>query len=160
MVQAVPEGYHTVTPYLIVPDGAAAIEFYAKAFGASELYRMSGADGESVLHAEIKIGNSIVMLAGAFEGMTTVWPEAGQWPPVTMHLYVEDADAVWQQAIDAGCKVTREMSEMFWGDKMGQLVDPFQQYWSIAQHIEDVPPEELAVRQQKFAAEMAAGGQP
>ena len=156
MVQAVPEQYGTVTPYLIVPDGDAAIKFYEKAFGATEIYRMSGADGQSVLHAEIKIGDSVVMLAGECDGMTTVRPTEGQWPPVTMHLYVEDADATWKQAIDAGCKVSREMAVMFWGDKMGQLIDPFHQHWSIAQHVEDVPEEEIAERQKKFIAEMAA----
>lgn len=156
MVQAIPEEFGSVTPYLIVPDGAAAIEFYKKAFGAAERFRMAGPDGK-VMHAEITIGDSIVMLAGACEGMETVWPKEGQWPAITIHLYVEDAAAVWKQAIDAGCKATRELSDMFWGDRMGQLVDPYHQHWSIAQHIEDVPPEEMEQRQKKFMAEMAAG---
>ena len=159
MVRAIPEGYSTVTPYLIVPDGAAAIEFYSKAFGAVEQSRMTGPDGKSVLHAELKIGDSMIMLSGTCEGMETVWPQEGQWPPVTMHLYVEDAAAIWQQALEAGCQATRDLADMFWGDRMGKLIDPFHQHWSIAQHIEDVPPEEMKSRQEKFMADMAAGQQ-
>ena len=156
MVQAIPDGYSTVTPYLIVPDGAAAIEFYTKAFGAEEVFRMAGEDGKSVLHAEIKIGTSLIMLAGTCEGMSTSWPQEGQWPPVTMHMYVEDVDAVWKQALDAGCKVAQELTDQFWGDRMGQVIDPFHQFWSLSQHVEDVPPEEMEERQKKYAAEMAA----
>lgn len=155
MVQAIPEQYGSITPYLMVPDGDEAIKFYEKAFGAMELVRMAGPDGK-VMHAELKIGDSIVMLAGACEGMEIVRPKEGQWPPLTLHMYVEDANATWKQAIDAGCKATRELQDMFWGDRFGQLVDPFQQHWSIAQHIEDVAPEEMKERQQKFMEQMAA----
>jgi uncharacterized glyoxalase superfamily protein PhnB len=155
MVQAIPEQYGSVTPYLIVPDGGAAIEFYKKAFGAEEIFRMAGPDGK-VMHAEIKIGDSMIMMAGACHGMETIWPAEGQWPPVTIHMYVEDANAAWKQALDAGCTSKRELQDMFWGDRMGSLIDPFHQHWSIAQHIEDVPESEMAERQKKFMEEMAA----
>jgi uncharacterized glyoxalase superfamily protein PhnB len=161
MVQAIPERFGSITPYLIVPDGAKAIEFYEKAFGAMEVCRMAGPDG-SVMHAELKFGDSMVMLAGGCPGMETVYPKEGQWPPVTIHMYVDDADAVWKQAVAAGCTPTRELQDMFWGDRFGQVVDPFHQHWSIAQHIEDVTEEEMVERQKRFMKEMAEehAGQP
>jgi PhnB protein len=143
MVQPIPDRFHSITPYLIVSDGAAAIDFYVKAFGATELYRMPGPDGKSVMHAEIQIGDSVVMLAGSAPWMDIAVPQGNQWPPVSIHIYVEDAHAAWKQAVAAGCKELAPLTDMFWGDRFGKLGDPFGHHWSIAQHIEDVSPEEM-----------------
>ena len=155
MVQAVPEQYGTVTPYLIVPDGHNALNFYEQAFDAMELFSMAVPDG-AVMAAEMKIGDSIIMLSGECPGMETIRPQEGQWPPAVIHLYVEDAEAAFKKAVDAGCKVGRELQDMFWGDRFGQVIDPFQQHWSIAQHIEDVPQDVMAERQKEFMEQMAA----
>jgi PhnB protein len=144
-VKPIPEGYHTVTPYLAVDDAAEAIEYYKKAFGAKERVRMDGPDGK-IGHAELEIGDSLVMLSDPF-------PQASMRPPkelggtsASVFMYVEDVDAVVKQAVDAGATVTMEIADQFWGDRFGSVQDPFGHLWSIATHVEDVPPEEMAER--------------
>ncbi len=144
-VKPIPEGYHTATPYLIVRDAASAIEFYKKAFGASELMRMADPSGK-VMHAEIKIGNSPIMLADEFPEMGARSPQSLGGSPVSILLYVEDVDAVFSQAVAAGANVERPVKDQFYGDRSGGVTDPFGHVWYIATHKEDVSPEELQKR--------------
>lgn len=144
-VKAVPEGYYSLTPYLHVRGAAEAIEFYTKAFGASEMLRMPGPDGK-IMHAEVKIGNSVLMLADEN-------PERGAISPATLGgsassimFYTDDVDAVYKQAVAAGAKAVMEPVDMFWGDRMGNVTDPFGHQWAIATHTEDVTPEEMGKR--------------
>ena len=141
----IPEGYHTATPYLIIKDAARAIEFYKKAFGATELMRIAEPSGK-VMHAEIKIGNSPIMIADEFPEMGARSPQALGGSPVSIFLYVEDVDALASQAIAAGAKVLRPVQDQFWGDRYGKLADPFGHVWDIATHKEDVAPEEIHKR--------------
>ena len=145
-VKPVPEGYHTVTPHLIVKGAKAAIEFYRKAFGARELVRMPGPDGESIMHAEIEIGDSRIFLNDEYPDMGAVSPLALNGSAVTIHLYVEDVDALWKQALRAGARETMPLADAFWGDRYGRLVDPYGHHWSIASHVEDLTPEEMSKR--------------
>ena len=144
-VKPIPDGYHSVTPYLIVNGGAAAIEFYKKAFGATEVMRMPGPDGK-VGHAEIHIGDSVVMLADEHPEMGAKSPHAIGGTPVSILLYVEDVDAVVRQAVAAGAKIQRPIEDKFYGDRMGSLDDPFGHIWHVATHTEDVTPEEMKKR--------------
>ena len=139
-VAPIPAGYHSVTPYLIVAGAARAIEFYRQAFGAEELFRLPGPGGK-VMHAEVKIGDSPVMLADEMEGYRG--PQAGAAPPVSLMIYVPDVDRVFAQALAAGAKEQRAVADQFYGDRTGVLVDPFGHVWSIATHVEDVPPDEI-----------------
>lgn len=138
MVQPIPDGYHTITPYLIVKDGAAAIEFYAKAFGAEEVMRIPAPDGKGVAHAELRVGNSMLMLAGEYPDYGCVSPQTIGGTPVSIHLYVNNVDAAFDRAVKAGAKVEMPLADQFWGDRMGKLVDPFGHKWSMATHIKDV----------------------
>lgn len=149
-LKAIPEGYHTLTPYLIVRGTAHAIEFYKRAFGAIEIGRMPGPDGFSIMHAEIKIGDSHVMLTDENPQWNVKSPPAFGGTSVSLHMYVEDADKAYQQAIDAGATAKMPPADMFWGDRFGKLIDPFGHEWSIATHKEDVPPAEMAQRAQAF----------
>lgn len=151
-VKPIPEGYHTATPYLIVKGGADAIEFYKKAFGAKESFRMMRPDGR-VGHAEIKIGDSVIMLADEHPEIGARSPQTIGGSPISIHLYVEDVDAVFDKAIAAGAKVQRPLQDQFYGDRTGGLLDPFGHAWYVATHIEDIAPDEL----QKRAAAAAAG---
>ncbi len=144
-VKPTPEGYHTATPYLIVRDAARAIEFYKKAFGAKELMRMADPSGK-IGHAEIKIGDSPIMLADEVPGMGYRSPESLGGSPVSILLYVEDVDAVFNQAVAAGAKVQRPVADQFYGDRTGGVTDPFGHVWYVATHIEDVSPEEMRKR--------------
>jgi PhnB protein len=158
MAKPVPEGYHTVTPYLTFRDAAKAIEFYARAFGARETERMLGPDGKAVMHAELKIGDSIVMLSDEIPGMSTCRaPESLGGTTTGLLLYVPDVDAAFKRAVDAGCKVLLPLADMFWGDRFGKLEDPFGQQWMMATHKEDVAPDEMAKRQRGAMAAMAQG---
>ncbi len=141
----IPEGYHTATPYLIVRDAARAIEFYKKAFGATELMRMADPSGK-VRHAEIKIGNSPIMIADEFPEIGARSPQSLGGSPVSILLYVEDVDALFSQAIAAGAKVQRPVKDQFYGERSGGLADPFGHVWYIATHKEDVSPEEMQKR--------------
>ncbi|TWT44635.1 hypothetical protein RAS1_10500 [Phycisphaerae bacterium RAS1] len=138
----IPPGFSTITPHLVIRNAAAAIEFYKKAFAAEEVMRMPGPDGKSVMHAELKIGNSIFMLADEFPDMNCHSPQKYNGSPVGIHLYVTNVDAAFKRAVDAGAKVTMPVTDMFWGDRYGKLTDPFGHEWSIATHTRDVTPEE------------------
>jgi PhnB protein len=153
-VKPIPEGYHTVTPYLTVDDSASAIEFYKKAFGAKERGRME-APGGKIGHAELEIGDSIVMLADAFPQSTTKSPKQLGGTSASVFLYVEDVDGIVKRAVDAGATVTMEVADQFWGDRFGSVMDPFGHSWSMATHIEDVPPEEMAERAKQAMAAMS-----
>jgi PhnB protein len=141
-VKPIPDGMHTVTPHLICAGAADAIEFYRKAFGAVELSRMPGSDGK-LMHASIRIGDSVIMLNEENPDWGAFGPKHLKGSPVTIHLYVEDADAVFEQAVHIGAKVTMPLDDMFWGDRYGKLEDPFGHQWSIGTHVRDVSPDEM-----------------
>src|SRR3954466_11670064 len=144
-VQPIPKGYHTVTPYLIIDGAAKAIDFYKKAFGATEMVRMPAPNGR-IGHAEIKIGDSPIMMADEHPEMGYRCPNSTGNTPVSILLYVEDADKIFNQAISAGAKSLKPMADQFYGDRMGTLQDPFGHVWSIGTHVEDVSPEEMKRR--------------
>jgi len=148
-VKPIPEGYHTVTPYLVVRDAASALDFYKKAFAATELMRMDGAGGK-VMHAEIKIGDSPLMLADECPEMGARGPQSLGGSAVSMLIYVKDVDARFNLAIAAGGKALRPVQDQFYGDRSGTLVDPFGHVWTIATHKEDVSPEEMHKRAEVF----------
>jgi PhnB protein len=152
-VKPIPEGYHTATPYLAVDDAAEALEYYKKAFGAKERGRMEAPDGK-IGHAEIQIGDSLVMLSDPFPQASTRTPKELGGTTASVFLYVEDVDAFVQKAIDAGATVTMEVADQFWGDRFGTITDPFGHSWSVATHIEDVPPDEMAERAKAAMAAM------
>src|SRR5262245_32217433 len=152
-VKPIPAGYHTVTAYLTVRDAARAIDFYTRAFGAVETMRMPSADGRTVMHAELKIGDSMVMLSDEIPGMSVCRsPQSLGGTTVGLFLYVRDVDSAFKRAADAGCKVLKPLEDMFWGDRFGSLQDPFGNQWSMATHKEDVPPKEMARRAQAAMA--------
>jgi PhnB protein len=153
-VEPIPSGFHTLTPHLVVKGASQAIEFYKKAFGAEEIGRAPGPDGKSLMHAELKIGDSRLMLVDEFPEMDCRGPQSIGGTPVTIHMYVKDADAAFSRAVAAGAQVRMPLEDMFWGDRYGVLTDPFGHAWSIATHKEDVTPEEIAKRAQAaFCAE-------
>ena len=152
-VKAIPDGMHSVTPHLICAGAADAIDFYKKAFNAVELSRLPGADGR-LMHGSIRIGDSTVMLSDEFPEMGGRGPKTLKGSPVTIHIYVDDADAFAARAAAAGAKVTMPVADMFWGDRYGQLEDPFGHRWSIATHVRDVTAEEM----QKAMSEMGGRG--
>lgn len=152
-VKPIPEGYHTATPYLIVKGAASAIEFYKKAFGAKELMRFAGPN-DTIGHAEIKIGDSAIMLADEVPQMGHRSPQSLGGSPVSILLYVEDVDTVFNQAVAAGAKVQRPVQDQFYGDRTGGVTDPFGHAWYISTHVEDVSPEEM----RKRAAAAAGAG--
>jgi len=144
-VRPIPEGYHSVTPYLIVKGAAKAIEFYKQAFGATERTRMAQPDGK-IGHAEIQIGDSCVMLADEFPERNIHGPESLGGTPVMIHLYIEDVDKVAQRALAAGAKEIRAVQDQFYGDRSGLFADPFGHQWNIATHVEDLTAEEIGKR--------------
>ncbi len=146
-VQPVPPGYHTVTPHLTIRNCREAIAFYEKAFGATTLSVMPGPDGK-IMHGEIKIGDSVVMVADEFLDWGARSPQALGGTPGGLFLYVDDADAWFQRAVDAGATVEMPLENQFWGDRYGKLRDPFGHGWAIGQHIEDVGEEEMMRRMQ------------
>jgi PhnB protein len=141
----IPDGYHAVTPYLSINGAARAIDFYKRAFGATEVMRMAGPK-DTIGHAEIAIGDSRVMLADEFPEMGFVGPQARGGSPVHLHLYVDDVDARVAQAVSAGAKITRPIQDQFYGDRSGTIEDPFGHVWHLATHKEDVPEDELRRR--------------
>jgi len=151
MTNPIPEGYNSVTPYLVVDDAAKAIEFYKQAFGAEEKFRMPM--GDRIGHAELKIGDSFVMLADEFPSMDHLGPKSRGGTTVSLLLYVNDVDSSYKTAIDAGAKQLRPIENQFWGDRMGSLTDPFGHQWSLATHVEDVSEEEMERRMLAFSAQ-------
>jgi len=146
-VKPVPAGYHTVTPYLTVNDASRAIDFYKRAFGAQETVRMQGPPGK-IGHAELKIGDSMIMLADEMPGSGCRAPQSLGGSTVNIFMYVTDVDSTFKQAVNAGAKVETAPADMFWGDRFGKLTDPFGHSWSVATHKEDVAPEEMQKRAQ------------
>jgi PhnB protein len=149
MTQKIPEGFHTVTPYLAVRDAAQAIDFYTRALGATERFRFE--HGGKIGHAEIQLGDSIIMLSDE-------WPEGGHLSPqalggttTSLHVYVDDVDSAFQRALDAGAKEERAVQDQFYGDRTGTFLDPFGHRWNLATHVEDVSEEELNRRMQEFS---------
>jgi len=141
-VKPIPDGYHSVTPYLIVKGAADAVDFYSKAFGATEVMRLGGPDGK-VGHAELQVGDSRIMMADECPEMNALAPQSPGSSGVGICLYVENVDDVVAQAIDAGAKVQRPLQDQFYGDRSATLEDPFGHVWTVATHVKDVPPEEL-----------------
>jgi PhnB protein len=157
MTKPIPEGYRTATPYLIVKGAAEAIEFYKRAFGATEMLRMADPQGK-VGHAEIKIGDSVIMLADEHPAMGYRGPRSLGGSSVSILLYLEDVDGVFERAVKAGAKAQRPVMNQFYGDRSGTLEDPFGHVWTVATHVEDVAPEELQRRAQ--AAMRSASASP
>ena len=154
-VKPIPEGYSSVTPYLAVDDAAGAIEFYTKAFGANERGRMAAPDG-TIAHAELEIGDSLVMLSDPLPQFLTRPPKELGGTSASVMMYVEDVDATVKQAIDAGATIEREVEDQFWGDRFGAVQDPYGHIWTIATRVEDVPPEEMAERAKAAMASISS----
>ena len=155
MPNAVREGYQTVTPALTVRNGAEAIEFYKKAFGAEEIMRVPGPDGKSIMHAEIRVGTSGIMLGDEAPSMGCLAPVTLGGPGGSLYVYVPDVNAAFKQAVAAGAKALMPVTDMFYGDRFGQVEDPSGHRWGLATHVEDLAPEEMARRQGEFFASMA-----
>lgn len=155
-VRPIPEGYHSVTPHLVCAGAPEAIEFYKQAFGAVEIGRMPMPDGR-IAHAEIRIGDARVMLSEHFPEFSSRDPRMLQGTPVTLHLYVQDADAAWDQAVAAGAKPTMPLADAFWGDRYGQVEDPFGHRWSIATRQRDLSIEEMRQAMQNMNPQACPG---
>ena len=153
MAQPIPDNYPRVTPYLIVDGGDAAIGFYKSVLGATERGRMDGPDGK-VGHAELEIGDSLVMLADEHPEVDAFGPKSVGGTPVSLHIYVEDADSTFERAIDAGAKQLQPVEDKFYGDRSGSFEDPFGHHWNVATHVEDISPDEMSRR----AAEAMTSG--
>jgi PhnB protein len=151
-VKPIPDGYHAVTPYLMINEAAKAIDFYKKVFGAQELMRIPGPGGK-VMHAELKIGDSIIMLADEHPEIDARSPQAYGGTPVSLMLYVADVDDVFKRALSAGAKEVRPLKDQFYGDRSGGISDPFGHQWTLSTHVEDVSSEEM---QKRMAAQTAA----
>ena len=153
-VKSIPEGYNTVSSYLIVRNAGKALEFYKKAFGAEAGVQMKGPDGESTMHAEMKIGNSMVMLTDENPQWEMKSPETLGGIASSLHLYVDDADKAFSRALEAGCTVKAPLMDAFWGDRYGKVTDPFGHEWGIATHKEDLSVEEMGKRAAEFFSNM------
>jgi PhnB protein len=149
----IPEGFHTITPHLVIRNAARAIDFYKTAFGAESAgCAMTGPDGKTIMHAELKIGDSRFMLCEEYPDMGVRSPQAIGGTPVALHLYVNDVDAAYNRAVQAGAKPQMPPKDMFWGDRFGKVVDPFGHEWSLATHVQDLTPEQMkAAASQAFA---------
>jgi PhnB protein len=155
-VKAIPEGYHSITPHMIIRDCAKAIEFYKTAFDAKQQGETAfGPDGK-VMHAALKIGDSIVMMSDEFPQSKSLGPLSLGGSAIVLNIYTDNADKLWERAVKAGATITMPLSNQFWGDRYGQLVDPFGHRWSIAQHVEDVRPEDMPARMQRAMEEFKA----
>jgi PhnB protein len=152
-VKPIPDGYPQVSPYLCIDGASDAIEFYGTVFGATERMRMPAPEGK-IGHAELEIGDSVIMLSDEYPDMGMRGPKALGGTPITLSVYVEDVDTVFDRAVNAGAKVLRPVENQFYGDRSGQFEDPFGHRWSVATHVEDVPPDEMAKRM----AEAMGGG--
>jgi PhnB protein len=153
-VNPIPENYHSITPSLVCRNAAQAIDFYKTVFGATETVRMPGPDGK-IMHAELKIGDSTFFVNDPMTKTLPALPDAGSTNLTSLHLYVVNADAIFNRAVEAGARVDMPIQDMFWGDRFGRLTDPFGQQWGIATHKEDVAPEEMKRRQDAFFAKAA-----
>ena len=151
--KSVPQGFHTITPSLTCRNAAEAIELYKTAFGAVEQSRMPSPDGR-IMHAELRIGDSMLFVADEYPGMSAA-PADGSLPAQGVFLYVNDVDAVFDKAVSAGCRATMPVTDMFWGDRYGKVVDPSGHHWGIATHVEDVAPAEMERRANEWMAKMA-----
>jgi PhnB protein len=151
----IPEGHHTVTPYIAVKDASKAIEFYKQPFGAVEKGRMTGPNGKGIMHAEIKIGDSFIFLSDEIPDMGSRSPESLGGNTGSLHLYVEDADAAFRKAVSAGAQVRMPVTDMFWGDRYGKVIDPFGHEWGIGTHTEDLTEEQVKQRAKAAIAGMA-----
>jgi PhnB protein len=158
MPKPIPDGWHTATPHITVKGADKAIEFYKKAFGAQEIVRMPGPGGQGIMHAEIKIGDSMIMLNDELPGMGEKSPQTLGGRTASIFLYVEDADAVHAKAVAAGGTDRMPVTDMFWGDRMGRVADPFGHEWAISTHTQDLSVEEIKKRGQEFMAKMSATG--
>lgn len=154
-VSPIPEDFHTITPHLVVRGVASAIEFYQQAFGASELYRSLAPDGVSIMHSEMLLGDSRFFVNDEFAEWGVLSPESFGGSPVTLHLYVEDVDHVFSQAVSAGAVALLPVNDAFWGDRYGILKDPFGHRWSVASRLEDLSPAELQKRAKVFVSQSA-----
>ncbi|MDE3137077.1 MAG: VOC family protein [Acidobacteriota bacterium] len=152
----VPEGHHTITPHLVIRDAAKAIDFYKKAFGAREINRMAMPNGK-IMHAELQIGDSMLYLADEFPEAGSRAPQSLGGTPVVLNVYIEDVDNLWEKAVAAGATVKMPLDDQFWGDRYGQLVDPFGHAWGLATHMEDVAPDEMESRAREAMEKFAAG---
>lgn len=148
-VKPIPDGYHSVTPYLIVDDGNAAIDFYKQAFGASEVLRLPM--GDKIAHAEVKIGDSVIMLSDEWPDMDKLSPKSRGGSTAGLMVYVPDVDAAFQRAMSAGATQERPVEDQFYGDRSGTLVDPFGHSWTLSTHVEDVPEDEMQRRMAAFS---------
>ena len=155
--QPIPEGYHTLTTYLTIENAAEAIDYYKDVFGAKERIRMEAPDGK-IGHAELEIGDSLLMLSDAFPGATSRPPTELGGTTAGAFMYVEDVDAVVKRAVESGATITMEIADQFWGDRFGTITDPFGHSWSIATHVEDVPADEIAARAKAAMAEIGSSG--
>ena len=154
-IKPIPDGYHTITPYLVVNDARAAIQFYKEAFGAKELCVLAGPAGR-VMHAEIQIGDSNLMLSDEYPGMDVLGPLSRGGATSSLMIYVKDVDQLFEQAVKAGCTVKLPLTNQFWGDRYAKLADPFGHQWAIATHVEDVSGEEIDRRSKEIAKQMAS----
>jgi uncharacterized glyoxalase superfamily protein PhnB len=154
MIKKIPAEFHSVTPMLVLKDARKAVEFYKRALGAEELMIMPGADGKGVMHAEIRIGDSIVMLGEECPDAPCKSAETYGGSPVSFYIYVEDVDTAFKVAVDAGAEVEMAVQEMFWGDRMGSVRDPFGYSWGLATHTRDLTPEEIRKGAEEAAAQM------
>ena len=151
--QAIPKGYHTVTPSIVVAGAAKAIDFYKKALGAEEVMRFPGPGG-TIMHAEIRVGDSVVMLADEMPEQGGRSPKSYGGTPVSFFVYKDNVDAAWKRAVDAGAKEIMPLQDMFWGDRTGCLEDPFGHRWWLAQHVQDLTPEEIQRNAEAFFSQM------
>ncbi|HZV01146.1 MAG TPA: VOC family protein [Planctomycetota bacterium] len=151
----IPDGFHTVTAYLIVRDIPKALDFYTRALGAKELFRMTGPDGKAVTHAEIRIGDSTVMLGAEGGPMNAKSPLALGGTAASIYLYLEDVDSAFEKATRAGGRVAMPVADMFWGDRYGKILDPFGHEWGLATHKEDLTPDQIGARAKEFFSALA-----
>jgi len=154
MTKPIPDGFHSVTPSLVVSNAAEAIDFYKKAFGANEIYKFPTPDGK-ILHAMVQIGDSFVMMSDEFPNMGMNSPTTLGGTAVTLHLYVEDSDKIFKQAVDAGAVITMPMMDAFWGDRFGTVMDPYGHSWAIATHKIDMTPEGLRKAGEEYFASLS-----
>ncbi len=154
MANPIPEGFRAITPHLIVDGAGEAIDFYTKAFGAKEVMRMPGPDGKSVMHAELDINDSRIMIADQYPDMGTQGPKTIGGTPVCIHFYCDDVDGMVKQATEAGAELLMPPMDMFWGDRYGKVKDPFGHEWSVATHTKDMTPQEIGVAADEFMKNM------